>query len=316
MGHPLRMYEPGVVYEITARTIREQHMLVPCEHSRALIPGVIGRAQENYPLVRLHHFVYMSNHVHMLLSADDGESVAPFVGFVNSHVARVIGNLRGSPGSMWGRRMRAIPVLDEGAMIGRMKYLLAHGCKEGLVATPAEWPGASAVPGLLGDMRLRGIWERRDRGSRRGGHVIAIPTEIMLRPIPCWAHLDEDEVRRRHVELVAQVERETAVLNASLGRTPIGRAAVMAQDPESRPRSPARSPAPRCHAISREARAVFLASYDWFCDAFRRAAAALRGRGVAAEFPVGSFPAPARYVSWHGVSGRLTAGRWGPAAIA
>ncbi|WP_395838299.1 hypothetical protein [Archangium violaceum] len=40
-----------------------------------------------------------------------------------------------------------------GGGIGRLRYVLAHGVKEGLVDWRAEWPGLTCLPQLLGPAR-------------------------------------------------------------------------------------------------------------------------------------------------------------------
>lgn len=313
MGHPLRWYEPGAVYEITIRTIREQFLLRPCAQSRNLILGVIGRAQHLFPAVALHYFVYMSNHAHFLLSATDGESIAPFMGFVNANVAKVIGRVRESGGPIWGRRMRAIRVVDDESSIDRLTYLLSHGCKEGLVAAPADWPGASAYAGFVGDMTLEGTWITREhtrggRGRKKGSSVErACVYPVVLSPIPAWSRLDDESLRARHAALVEDVVLSTSDRNRALGRTPLGIDAVLAIDPWARPQEPSRSRAPECHAASADARAAYRAAYREFKHAYR--AASTRERtGEKGSFPAGAWPCAGAFVTWPGQQPRRAHG--------
>src|SRR5262245_31582865 len=124
MGHPLRWFFPGVVYEITTRVCQERFLLRPSPAIREIILGVIGRAQQLYD-VRLHGFNYLSNHGHQLASADDGEQFVAFLCHVNGNIARKVGREHGWTGPFWGRRARAIPVLDEIAQVDRLKYVMA-----------------------------------------------------------------------------------------------------------------------------------------------------------------------------------------------
>jgi hypothetical protein len=43
------------------------------------------------------------------------------------------------------RSCRSIVVADEKAALARLRYILAHGAKEGLVKKPADWPGPNCV---------------------------------------------------------------------------------------------------------------------------------------------------------------------------
>jgi len=284
-------------------------LLRPGRDSRDLILGVIGRAQRLYRGVQLYAFVYMSNHAHLLLSADDGEQLAAFLGYVNGNVAREMGRLHDWTGALWGRRHRPIAIVDEEAQVARLRYLLSQGVKEGLVASPRDWPGASAVPGLLGNMRLTGRWVDRtfETRARRRGLAIA-PGEfeersvVKLTPLPGWAGLEAEQLAARHEELVRDIERE----HRQKGSKVVGADAVCANDPHARPDDPDRSAAPDCHASSRGMRDRFRAAFRAFVDQFRAAASALRSRrvedippnhGLSERFPAGCFPPNLCYVS-------------------
>jgi len=46
------------------------------------------------------------------------------------------------------RRYRSIVVADEKAAHARLRYILAHGAKEGPVGKSAEWPGLNCIVAL------------------------------------------------------------------------------------------------------------------------------------------------------------------------
>lgn len=290
MGHPLRWFLPGVIYETTIRTIQERFLLRPSAACREAVLGVLGRAQVLYPTVRLYAFVYLSNHAHLLVSADDGDRLASFLGFVNGNVARAVGRLHDWSGPVWGRRHRPIPILDDDAVVVRLRYLVAQGVKEGLVKSPLRWPGASSTPGLVGDMKLEGTWFDRDqitRARRRGldDTPFARRYPITLTPIPAWAHLPAAELKAKHVALVREIEAEAH-------DSVVGEVALGTQSPHERPRDLNRSPAPLCHATSVTVRRRFLSALRAFVSRFRAAAASLRSahERIAHSFPPGSFP--------------------------
>ena len=92
---------------------------------------------------------------------------------------------------------------------------MSHGAKEGLVASPAEWPGATAVPGLLAGMVLEGLWYDRDletRARRRGADpdptAFARTYTVRLTALPPWAGLSPSALRQRHETLLHDVEAE------------------------------------------------------------------------------------------------------------
>jgi hypothetical protein len=176
-------------------------------------------------------------------------------------------------------------------------YVLSHGVKEDLVPAPREWPGLHAVRPLLDDEPVEGLWFDRTRESaaRRRGETFerdrfATPETVVLSPLPCWEHLSPEKQRERVAAVVQEIEEETAARRKRTGATPLGRAAVLKQDPLERPKKIKKSPAPLFHAVSKRVRDDLRAAYFTFFAAFREAAERLRAGILPVIFPAGSFP--------------------------
>ena len=76
-----------------------------------------------------------------------------------------------------------------------------------------------------------------------------------------------------------------------------GPGAILAQDPQYRPKKLNWSPAPFVHAATKAARQALYQSYSWFVGEFRKAAEKLRRRERDVSFPSGCFPLPQPFVS-------------------
>ena len=297
---PLAWLPPGgATVEVTTRTIHGRFLLAPSQDSKWIFEGALGRALEKHPEIQLHGYFALSNHYTLLLTAPDAKVLADFLCHFNSKLARELGRLHGWREKIWGRRARKIPVVDEGAQVDRLRYLLAQGTKEGLVARPSDWPGASCVEALLTGKKASGVWfdrtaeyKARLRGEKPTKFAHAQGCEVKLTPLPCWAHLSEGEQRRLCADLVRGIEEDAAKENARRGRRPMGAKKVLAQEPLSRPQVIAKSPAPLVHASTRRARLSFFRLYASFVEMFRAAAEKLRRGLVEAidEFPPGCFP--------------------------
>ena len=216
----------------------------------------------------------------------------------NSSLAREAGRLARWRDKFWARRFQAIPISDEpAAQIERLAYVLAHGCKEGLVEQLRDWPGVSAVRALLDGAPLIGHWFDRTReyGARlrdKSFHRFEFATEYTLRleRLPCWADLAPEQYRQRIADLVADLEAQAAAEREAEGRPALGAEAIRLQDQHDRPAEPKRSPAPLFHAASRKVRLELRRAYGEFLGAFRAAAERLRAGIMDAAFPAGSFP--------------------------
>jgi hypothetical protein len=246
----------------------------------------------------------MSNHCHLMISADTADQFYGFLSYVNGLVARKVGPMNGWRGLLWGRRSRIIPILDDVSLVARLRYNMAQGVKEGLVASVLDWPGASATPGLLGDMKLRGTWVDQDglRAARRkhpgtSAKEFTSHPVLELSPLPCWSHLGPDELRARHRQLADDIEEEARV--ARKGAPVLGVAAVLATNPLASPESSEHGMAPACHTVSEGIRRRFARFFQCFVAEFREAAkemAALVKGAISwttvPRFPAGSMPRP------------------------
>ena len=193
---------------------------------------------------------------------------------------------------------------EQEAQVGRLKYLLAHGVKEGLVARVEEWPGVCSAGALLHGKPLEGYWfdrtkeyAARNRGEDFGAMKYATREELVLSPLPCWEHLPPEQYRDRVAGLIEQIEAEGRAERESKGVEPLGVEAILRQNPTTRPNKTKKSPAPRVHAASKAARKVFREAYSAFVAAFREAAERLKAGDRSARFPAGSFPPAMPFVS-------------------
>jgi hypothetical protein len=298
MARPLRFVPPNSIVEITTRTMQGRRLLRPSPELTDIILGVIGKAQAMYGMA-IHAFVVLSTHAHYLLSPTDAGQLALFMQFVNANIAKEAGKLHRWREKFWSRRYRSIVVADEKAAHARLRYIMAHGTKEGLVAKSEDWPGPHCIAALTSGEVLRGTWydrsaefAARQRSEKVRPSQFATSFDIELTPLPCHAHMTAEQRRTEYRHMREEIQAEAAVENAKRGRKPMGVVAILAQDPHSRPASTDRSPAPFVHATERNVEHSFRAQYRAFVDAFRSGASRVRDRAreLTAMFPLWAFP--------------------------
>ncbi len=296
-----RYLPEGALVEVTVRVMHGLFLLRPSPRVNDLIRGVFARAQERYD-IEIHAYSVLSNHMHLLLTPGSQRKLSAFMQFVNSNVARKIGRLHSWRERFWARRYQAIVISDEAvAQLGRLRYLLEQGCKEGLVASPEEWPGAHCVDALLeGHARLFGTWHDatseyhdRKKGRKIDPRRYRHSQVIFLTPLPALRHLSKQAQIQTIRSLVEDIREQTRRRHETNGTRPLGLQAILSQDPHTTPgRSSNRSPAPRVHAASKKARRAFYRGLVEFRLAYRAAANRLE-QGLAARFPRDCFPPPA-----------------------
>lgn len=298
MPYPVRFVPPGgAVFELTSRTFQERFLLRPSDILNEIVVGVLGRAQRLYE-VQIYAAAFLSNHFHLLVRVLGPEQLSGFMQYFKGNLAKEAGKLHGWRGGIWGRRYRPVWIAEETtALVSKLRYILAQACKEGLVASPIEWPGVHCAEALMGEGTLHGRWfdRTRENHERRLGRTVApgqfaAPETVVFSPLPCWAHLSREEYRETIRQLVREIEEQTARDHEAAGTRPMGVDQILGRHPHERPLKPSRSPAPLFHAATRAARDSMRAAYSTFLEAYYRAKKDLRrGRGPV-EFPPGCFP--------------------------
>ncbi|HRY95467.1 MAG TPA: transposase [Myxococcota bacterium] len=314
MPRPLRfMPEPGTLFEITNRTVMGRLLLRPSEELNAILLGCLGRALDQFPEIGIFAFFWASNHFHLLLRGLSSQAISAFMGYLESNIARQVNKLHGWHGPFWERRYRAIPIRDDEALVARLRYILSHGCKEGLVMMPGDWPGVSCLPALLEGKQLEGVWvdhtalHRKPRSSSdpsqdpMGCEDGLKPEEAFIRypipmaPLPCWADLSEEARQAKVRAMVADIEAETKERHEKEGTRPMGVHRILAQHPHGIPKEVKRSRAPSCHTASAVLWKAYRAAYRTFASVFREASARLRAGDLTAIFPEHCFPPALAY---------------------
>lgn len=300
---PIRHTTPENVNELTARTQQARFLMKPSAAVTDAILGCIGRAQQLYD-VRLHGFVFMSNHYHMLATADDAKQLAQFTGHINGNVARELNRLNDSSGRVWQRRFRAVPVDgNERAQLERLKYLISHGVKERIVKRVRDWTGASSVPWMLDGAEVAGHWHHRtaqyndqQRGADRGDEFYRERIVLKFTPLPCFDAMAEGEWRSVVAAMAEEIEAEYDEARSQDGVSVLGMAVAEAMDPQHMPLRCARSNAPLVHAVSCPARSRWREEKkcrrSWYQEASKR----FRAGDWAAEFPPGVHRPGGRFV--------------------
>ena len=297
MAYPIRQFDPQTIFFVTSRTIQSRFLMAPSEKTNELIGGILARAVRQCH-VELFAYVFTSNHFHLMVRAPSAIAMSKFMQRLQSNIAVKIGRLVGWRGRFFARRYSAEPIVDEGAQVERLRYILAHGVKEGLVSKCRHWPGLSCIDALLENGRasfhswrnwtLR--WKMEVRGERDVGRFSAdCPSEaeiLELTPLPCWAMLAAAERSRRSAQLVADIE-------ASAPRPAVRSTShITAQNPLSAPVKTKHTARPKAHASTKQLWMEALHRYRRFHAAFRQASRDWLAGVFDVEFPLHSFRPP------------------------
>lgn len=308
MGYALRHINPefGDLVEVTTRTVQGRRLLRPSAELNEIILGVLGRGLTMEVQVGVCAFTFVSNHYDMLLRAPVARDLSRFMNYVNGNLGREVCRLVGWEDKVWAKRYSGIQVADEDSVEQRLRYVLAHGAKEGLVASPLDWPGVTCLPGLLDGETLSGVWfdrtreyRARQQGKSFDRYEFATRYEVPLVPLPGWEGLSASERQARCAQIVEEIEHETRENNRSRGQVPPGPHWVVSQDPHQRGSKLPRRAAPLCHASTAHTRQRYSKAHRAVVAAFRRAALKLAvSDAESVGFPAGTFPPGLPFVPW------------------
>jgi REP element-mobilizing transposase RayT len=300
MGRPLRRHAPSTYYLITTRCHQARFFLRPEPAINEAVLEWLTRAQRAYPGVHLFALCVMSNHIHLLVLDTQGE-LAAWASYFLGNLARSINAIRERCGVVFARRYSAEPVLDDGALVDRLVYVVSNPVSAGLCNQSRQWPGLllwtragkpeSREVSWVGRKAYRSArYRARQRGEAppspdafrvRGTLVLyPLPTEIGRR----------SEGRSEIADAIAARERELAADRRRSRRPAMTRREVLAQDWQAAPRHPKRSPRPVCHTTERSLHKAFVEGFSDFVGAFREASAQWRSGIRNTTFPPWSYP--------------------------
>jgi REP element-mobilizing transposase RayT len=291
MGWPLRMFEPLEIYFVTVRCFQRRLLMRPSSETNEVLGGVLARAARLNG-VEVFVFVFASNHVHLLVRAPRG-NLPRFMQHLLTNISKKVGTLVRWRGRFWERRYSAAPVLDEIALLERIRYILAHGPKEGLVRTCSEWPGLSSVPMMLDGKPRRFRWfnwtrqgkaKRPGEGRGRFDEKWAEIETLELTPLPLQSLQTREAFRRFVRDATQAIEAQAAQLHSRF----LGRDGVLRQNPHRRSRPKTRTKRPLCHTSVPALLREYRERYRAYASAFWQASVRWVHGQFDARFPDGA----------------------------
>jgi REP element-mobilizing transposase RayT len=287
---------------VSSKTLRDEFFLHPTPSVNGIIRGVLAKGLQNWPAIGLHAYVFMSNHFHLILRGD-ALSIPGFVGFLKREISRRIGALKNLPGTIWHHRYTATALPSRRSQLRCLRYVLAHGAKEGLVESPQDWPGVHCLRQMLlvDDGRAkwfnRGAWSKSVFQAKARGKTLPAKAEFMdslrivLSPMPFWRRGNRIATRDKVQKLMSGII-ETGI--GQLAQRTIQRSIRMVPKPfdkNSKRKSFGRPIVAWASRGEPEVKA-YLHRYWEFQIAYRKAASSLAQNVDSVPWPIGAWIAP------------------------
>ncbi len=297
MGRPIRWHTAGTQHFITNRVFQRRFLMRPDAEMNTLFLLWLAKALTRYPSIRCEGAATVSNHFHLIVTDLAGD-LSEFMGYFQGNLAKAINRHRARDGAVFQRRFSAETIVDTESAVAKMLYLVANPAAAGLVDTYTHWPGV--IEWNITDQAQEKPIRWFNQARYEAALDAAIGTNKKIDREDYWVEetlvihplTGIDEIGLKGEDLVTKVrEHEQEIRRARGGRPPMGRAAVLAQAPNNKPRNAKRSKRPLCHASTRQLWEAYRDAYRRFLNAFWEASHALRINGdLTVPFPQSSYP--------------------------
>lgn len=305
-----RFHDPSVVYHVLLRCFQGRFLLRPDRRGvlNDIVAGVIGRAQELWPDVRLYAHAWLSNHAHLMLQGPPAD-LPRFVGFTAREISRRWGARIDWPDRMW-QRYESTALVGRESELRAFRYVLSHGAKEHLVASPLQWPGVHCAKDLVRGTPSTGFWFDGTSYGRavQAQKVSAKPKPVRKRDFrtkyritlhrpPACRTMSKVAFRDYVARLIRETREQAESARRPTGKRVLGRRGVFAIPRETRSKLP---PQPWFEKRRRmivwgaltEATRIYLKKYWTFQRAFREASRRFCAGEIDVSFPAGAFRPP------------------------
>jgi putative transposase len=161
MAIPIRHADPthviaGARTFFVTSSIAEKRNLLQSDRSAALFVNILYdyRSQKKF---RLHEFVVMPDHFHVLLTVESDLTVERAVQFIKGSFAFRAGKELGFHSPVWQKGFSEGRVLDQSAYEGMREYIRNNPVAKNLVNDATRFPYSSAHEGLELDPMPQGL---------------------------------------------------------------------------------------------------------------------------------------------------------------
>lgn len=136
-----RFYIPGVPAHLVQRG-RSREPVFFREDDYAAYLQWMGEAAQRYDCA-VHAYVLMTNHVHVLVTPAEKNSLSLMMQYIGRHYVPYINAAYGGSGSIWEGRYKASMIHDEEYLLTCMRYIELNPVRAGMVGSPGAYRWSS-----------------------------------------------------------------------------------------------------------------------------------------------------------------------------
>ncbi len=92
---------------------------------------------------RIHAYALMTNHVHLLISADSTEAPGALMKALGQRYVQYVNRVYRRSGTLWEGRFRSCPIQEESYLLACQRYIELNPVRAGMVEHPADYRWSS-----------------------------------------------------------------------------------------------------------------------------------------------------------------------------
>jgi putative transposase len=144
------MYIPGLPYHLVQRGNNRSRCFAEAEDHQYYL-YLLAREVQLYG-VQLHAYVLMSNHVHLLMTPEETDSISSLTRVLGSRFATYMNKKYQRTGTLWEGRHKSSPVDSERYLLTCYRYIELNPVRAGMCKRPEDYPWSSyRMNALLAD---------------------------------------------------------------------------------------------------------------------------------------------------------------------
>jgi len=136
-----RFFLPGVAAHIVQRGHSREPVFFDPDDYHAYLRW-LTEAADRYEC-RIHAYVLMTNHIHLLVTPANKQSIGQMMQYTGRHYVPYINHTYGSSGSLWEGRYKGSLINDEQYLLTCMRYIELNPVRADMVRGPAEYRWSS-----------------------------------------------------------------------------------------------------------------------------------------------------------------------------
>jgi REP element-mobilizing transposase RayT len=298
MGRRIRRQKKDRIYSVVNRTLHSKYFFAPTDEVNAIILGLLAKMADRYG-IEIFAFVFMSNHFHMLVRSQSLQ-LHLFMRDFQGQLARKLNRHWGRTGTFFQGRYSSTPILDDEAMVDKLRYTVCNPCESDLVHHPKQWPGLSSWSihrtgePLVGRVVNRKLYwslkRKKENKNLSERELIKRATEeypLQMAKLPLYKELDDEA----YSDTICEHIEDCALALAEARKVPcMGRKDLRELHYDDAPNRSKTTTRPLCHTNCGETRKAFLEEMMEVTERYQDAVGKLRENKTQISFPQGTIP--------------------------